>query len=82
MPAASQSIFYHPAYLKVQRHENFKWFETDNFRLGVTFEKGVATSLPRGLFGSIELLKSASEKDFIDFIQGVKEELTNSGINK
>ncbi|MCP4460187.1 MAG: GNAT family N-acetyltransferase [Cytophagales bacterium] len=75
-----ENLFYTPTYLKIQAHEEVRVFKNEQFRVFFSINNGVATSLPRGLFGSFEILPEVTQADFSVFGRETIKELKNEAI--
>ena len=72
------NLFYDPAYMHIQGHENVRTFDEGGFRIVLVIEDGVAKSLPRGLFGSFKGRPEGTYEEFQGFVLQVIQSLKDS----
>lgn len=71
----TKNLFYDPAYLEIQKHNQLRVFQDEKFRTAFSVTNGLATSLDRGLFGSVENFGSGNKAAFENFIKSITDQL-------
>ncbi len=78
-----ENIFYDPAYLEVQAHNELRTFENENFKIIFSIKSKTAYSLPLGLFGSFHKKRRVTSfAEFEVFWNEVKAGLEQEGIQR
>lgn len=80
MPDQVKNLFYHPSYLEIQRHDQLRIFDNDPFRIVFSVDRQLATSLSRGLFGSVENFGTGTKEAFRDFMKSIPPQLHTKNI--